>query len=207
MKCFRRVWFLKLRVRRSGIYTCPRWLSQITPPKASNSIPGILRVFEHRLCYACPRVFRLSHVLASNEASSRFPSKIPNVYRKVWRAWKQWRSESIICTVHLRAWLKMDLSYSYVAPFNYLRTNDPILDQFTSLILSYLSRNFELTAFRRSVVEKKNGDNRGFIRFVYSYRIEIYSRSTMWKGETTDSRNTGDERNNSWRERGTSLIF
>lgn len=55
--------FLAPEAPRS-VYTCPRWLSQITPPKPSNSIPGILRVFEHRLCYACPRVFRLSRVTA-----------------------------------------------------------------------------------------------------------------------------------------------
>lgn len=63
MKCFRRSWFLKFHVR--SMYTCPRWLSQITPPQASNLIQRILRVFEHRLYYAralarCPHVFGLS---------------------------------------------------------------------------------------------------------------------------------------------------
>jgi len=53
----------------SPVYTCPRWLSQITPPKASNSIPGILRVFEHRLRYAFLD-YPASLRIASNKANS-----------------------------------------------------------------------------------------------------------------------------------------
>jgi len=36
----------------------------------------------------------------------------------------------------------MDLSYSYVEPFSYLRTNVPILGQFTSVF--YLSKEFRI---------------------------------------------------------------
>lgn len=94
---------------------------------------------------------------------------------------------SIICTVHLRAWLKMDLSYSYES-FSYLRTNDPILGQFTSLIRSYLSKEFRINAFRRSVVEKESEIIEWLhSRHIVARPIKIYSCS--WKDETTDSRN------------------
>ena len=82
----------------------------------------------------------------------------------------------------------MDLSYSYVKSFSYFRTNDPILGQFTSVNLLYLSKEFN-ELLKRSVIGKKivTIDS---ISFVYSHvRLEYTHVRQCEKSEITDSRN------------------